>query len=42
MNLQGISLTNNTIPSTKDASQSMILWQSDGILLISGTVSVLQ
>ncbi|WP_346725879.1 S-Ena type endospore appendage [Bacillus thuringiensis] len=33
-------ITNNTIPSTKDASQSMILWQSDGILLISGTVSV--
>ncbi len=33
-------ITNNTIPSVKDASQSMILWQSDGILLISGTVSV--
>ena len=33
-------ITNNTIPSAKDASQSMILWQSDGILLISGTVSV--
>ncbi|MGV2484749.1 UNVERIFIED_CONTAM: DUF3992 domain-containing protein, partial [Bacillus mycoides] len=33
-------ITNNTIPSTKDALQSMILWQSDGILLISGTVSV--
>lgn len=33
-------ITNNTIPSTKDASPSMILWQSDGILLISGTVSV--
>ncbi|MEM5603063.1 S-Ena type endospore appendage [Bacillus cereus] len=33
-------ITNNTIPSIKDALQSMILWQSDGILLISGTVSV--
>ena len=33
-------ITNNTIPSAKGASQSMILWQSDGILLISGTVSV--
>ena len=33
-------ITNNTIPSVKDGSQSMILWQSDGILLISGTVSV--
>ncbi|QWI15295.1 DUF3992 domain-containing protein [Bacillus wiedmannii] len=33
-------ITNNNIPSAKDASQSMILWQSDGILLISGTVSV--
>lgn len=32
-------ITNDTILSTKDASQSMILWQSDGILLISGTVS---
>ena len=26
-------ITNNTIPSTKDASQSMILWQSDGYYL---------
>lgn len=33
-------ITNNTIPSAEGASQSMILWQSDGILLISGTVSV--
>ncbi|MCU4968384.1 MULTISPECIES: S-Ena type endospore appendage [Bacillus cereus group] len=33
-------ITNSTIPSAKDALQSMILWQSDGILLISGTVSV--
>ncbi|PEA02936.1 S-Ena type endospore appendage [Bacillus cereus] len=33
-------ITNNTIPSVKDGSQLMILWQSDGILLISGTVSV--
>ncbi|MED1021733.1 S-Ena type endospore appendage [Bacillus mycoides] len=33
-------ITNDTILSTKDASQSMILWQSDGILLISGNVSV--
>ncbi|ARO65963.1 Uncharacterized protein B5E39_3668 [Bacillus cereus] len=33
-------MTNNTIPSVKDGSQLMILWQSDGILLISGTVSV--
>ncbi len=33
-------ITNNTIPSAKGASQSMILWQSDGILPISGTVSV--
>ncbi|MEE3949027.1 S-Ena type endospore appendage [Bacillus wiedmannii] len=33
-------ITNNTILSAKDALQSMILWQSDGILLISGTVSV--
>ncbi|WP_338420594.1 S-Ena type endospore appendage [Bacillus wiedmannii] len=33
-------ITNNNIPSAKDVSQSMILWQSDGILLISGTVSV--
>ena len=28
------------MPSAKGASQSMILWQSDGILPISGTVSV--
>lgn len=33
-------ITNNTMPSAKGASQSMILWQSDGILPISGTVSV--
>ncbi|AXK16981.1 MULTISPECIES: S-Ena type endospore appendage [Bacillus] len=33
-------ITNNTIPSAKDALRSMILWKSDGILLISGTVSV--
>ena len=33
-------ITNNTISSAKDTSQLMILWQSDGILLISGTVSV--
>lgn len=33
-------ITNNTIPSAKNTSQSVILWQSDGILLISGTVSV--
>ncbi|PHD58297.1 group-specific protein [Bacillus toyonensis] len=33
-------ITNSTIPSAKDALQSMILWQSDEILLISGTVSV--
>ncbi|PHB08618.1 group-specific protein [Bacillus wiedmannii] len=33
-------ITNNTISSVKDASQSIILWQSDGILLISGNVSV--
>ncbi|HFK1399853.1 DUF3992 domain-containing protein [Bacillus cereus] len=33
-------ITNNTMLSAKGASQSMILWQSDGILPISGTVSV--
>lgn len=33
-------ITNNNIPSAKDESQSMILWQSDGMLPISGTVSV--
>ncbi|MFP3414368.1 S-Ena type endospore appendage [Bacillus sp. SIMBA_074] len=33
-------ITNETILPTKDAPQTMILWKSDGILLISGTVSV--
>ncbi len=33
-------ITNNNIPSAKDESQSMILWQSDGMSPISGTVSV--
>ena len=28
-------ITNNNIPSAKDESQSMILWQSDGMLPIS-------
>ncbi|WP_242320220.1 S-Ena type endospore appendage [Bacillus cereus group sp. BfR-BA-01349] len=33
-------ITNNIISSAKHKSQPIILWQSDAILLISGTVSV--